>query len=449
MMNSRSKDIPNERYDILTQPALNSDNQPINDSIRCQPIVYNSKTAKCIGVNGIWYDVTNFVSLHPGGNIIMEYFGQDATSTFFMYHTVEDLNRVKKSSTYNMKLVNPISCSPIEQDYRELQVLFRKLGYFDADLKWFIRQLFSVSLIFTTLWTLVFYGKKNRFCFFLGGLFLGIFWQQCGFLMHDAEHNQIFQNRKIDQLWGSFFGGFCAGFPGKWWRDEHSEHHLFTATYIENKGPCDPQIQEKIWILGLESGYIQLKQNPIMRYFVQIQHWIFLPITFMLGRFGILLDSYLHISSDILQITSVILHWTWVISLLMSFESYRKAILFYIIGSFYFGSLSLQLVLSHYSMPQTEKESVKITSVFNRQVEVTIDINNYIWMDWYWGGLNKHLAHHLFPRMHRQHLRMATEEIKKLCIKHGLKYHELTAFQALKKTLYHFYKLSQTNISFD
>merc|ERR1719197_2109026 len=90
------------------------------------------------------------------------------------------------------------------------------------------------------------------------------------------------------------------------------------------------------------------------------------------------MDSYLHIPSDIFQITTVVLHWTWVLSLLLSFQSYRKAIIFYLIGSLYFGSLSLQLVLSHYSMPQTEKESVKITSVFNRQVEVTIDINTYV-----------------------------------------------------------------------
>merc|ERR1711939_335544 len=108
----------------------------------------------------------------------MEYFGQDATSTFFMYHTDEDLGRVRKTGTYKMKLINPVSCSPIEQDYRELQVLFRRLGYFKADLKWFILQLISVFTIFTTLWILTTFAKKNRFCFFLGGLFLGIFWQQ-------------------------------------------------------------------------------------------------------------------------------------------------------------------------------------------------------------------------------------------------------------------------------
>lgn len=41
---------------------------------------------KLIGYRGSWYDVTNFVSRHPGGDVIERFLGQDATSVIETFH---------------------------------------------------------------------------------------------------------------------------------------------------------------------------------------------------------------------------------------------------------------------------------------------------------------------------------------------------------------------------
>ena len=75
-----------------------------------------------------------------------------------------------------------------------------------------------------------------------GALCLAGFWQQSGFLMHDLMHNHLFHTRKLDQRVGWFFGCVCFGVSARWWRDEHTEHHLFVNTVISGVGCSDPQV---------------------------------------------------------------------------------------------------------------------------------------------------------------------------------------------------------------
>ena len=39
------------------------------------------------------------------------------------------------------------------------------------------------------------------------------------------------------------------------------------------------------------------------------------------------------------------------------------------------------------------------------------------WMDWYYGGLNFHIEHHLYPKLARNHLREAGQYVKAVCDK--------------------------------
>jgi len=44
------------------------------------------KEHKATSINGYWYDVTNFIPYHPGGNIIEKFLRCDATTTFYGMH---------------------------------------------------------------------------------------------------------------------------------------------------------------------------------------------------------------------------------------------------------------------------------------------------------------------------------------------------------------------------
>ncbi|KAL8555170.1 hypothetical protein ACS0TY_003107 [Phlomoides rotata] len=56
-------------------------------------------------------------------------------------------------------------------------------------------------------------------------------------------------------------------------------------------------------------------------------------------------------------------------------------------------------------------------------------------MDWFFGGLQFQLEHHLFPRLPRCNLRKVSPIVQELCKKHNLPYRSLSFFEANKWTL--------------
>ena len=56
----------------------------------------NPEKPKLIGIDGRWYDVTKFVSKHPGGKVILEYVGRDASAIFHAYHDSDRVLKLRK-----------------------------------------------------------------------------------------------------------------------------------------------------------------------------------------------------------------------------------------------------------------------------------------------------------------------------------------------------------------
>jgi cytochrome b involved in lipid metabolism len=56
------------------------------------------QTTVGIKIGDDWYDVTDFVDRHPGGTLILEYVGRDATDMFLAFHLepARALKRVRK-----------------------------------------------------------------------------------------------------------------------------------------------------------------------------------------------------------------------------------------------------------------------------------------------------------------------------------------------------------------
>lgn len=56
------------------------------------------------------------------------------------------------------------------------------------------------------------------------------------------------------------------------------------------------------------------------------------------------------------------------------------------------------------------------------QLASTRNIHASLFNDWFTGGLNRQIEHHLFPTLPRHNLRKAQERVRALCAKHGLFY---------------------------
>lgn len=56
-------------------------------------------------------------------------------------------------------------------------------------------------------------------------------------------------------------------------------------------------------------------------------------------------------------------------------------------------------------------------------------------MDWFHGGLQFQIEHHLFPRLPQCNLRKVSPFVKELCKKHGLPYNSVSVWEANVMTI--------------
>jgi delta8-fatty-acid desaturase len=76
------------------------------------------------------------------------------------------------------------------------------------------------------------------------------------------------------------------------------------------------------------------------------------------------------------------------------------------------------------------------------QINSSLNIDNNKYMDWFHGGLNLQIEHHLFPRLSKYNLRIAQKYVINFCKKHNIKYNMMSFFDANVKTIKHLNKIA-------
>lgn len=150
----------------------------ITDSEKKQPLL--------VGVRGDWYDVTNFLPYHPGGDVILEFVGRDATAQFMAYHSPRVLANRKPVGTYDFDKAKP-GGEVMQGDWMRLSDKYEQLGYYDTPL-WFvwsrvaiIATFLSATLACVHVYTHGMLGEwVSRMVFVVGAICLAGFWQQSG-----------------------------------------------------------------------------------------------------------------------------------------------------------------------------------------------------------------------------------------------------------------------------
>ncbi|KAJ9438766.1 Sphingolipid 10-desaturase [Diplonema papillatum] len=405
-----------------------------------------------VGVHGKWYDVEAFTQYHPGGTVLAEFYGKDATLQFEAFHRPSVINRFRPVGEYELDIEDEL-----ERDFLKLAAEFWRDGWYDVPLAWYVgKVVFLLSLISCTALIVLFAGEPTHTVsdvfdasatqaawwaavqdvllrYVAPGICLGFFWQQSGFLTHDLMHNSIFQDRKIDQAHGWFWGNVCMGLSSQWWHDEHFEHHYFTNTVIPGVMCSDPQQFEQGVFMQHEM-LAPFMPHPAARFVIMLQQYTFLPIMFLVGRFAICIASYT-MQRGRNEWIGVGIHWAWLLTMFSSTSFWRAFTVWYI-ASMVQGLLALQLCLSHYDKPFEAKEEVKSTWA-RRQATVTKDITCPWYWDWIHGGLNLHIVHHMFPKLPRARFRQGTVRIMELLKKHNVEADTASFPDATKQILSH------------
>ncbi|KAM0348318.1 hypothetical protein ACHAPU_004286 [Fusarium lateritium] len=264
----------------------------------------------------------------------------------------------------------------------------------------------------------------------LSAFLLGFLWHQLSFTVHDAGHMGITHKYLIDSCIGALIADFMGGLSIGWWKRNHNVHHVVT-----NAPEHDPDIEHMPLfavshrLLGsLRSTYYErvMTYDAVAKVLLRIQAWTYFPLL-ALARFNLyrLSWDFLLMSRGPKKGPALIIWWLEVIGQLFFWTWFGYGLVYNTLPDnwtrFYFVMISnitasplhVQIVLSHFAMSTVELGPQE--SFPQKQLRTTMDIDCPEWLDFFHGGLQFQVIHHLFPRVPRHNLRATQKLVQEFC----------------------------------
>ncbi|XP_047341616.1 acyl-lipid (9-3)-desaturase-like [Impatiens glandulifera] len=394
-----------------------------------------------ICIQGKIYDVSNWAKDHPGGSQpLLNLAGKDATDSFVAYHPGTAWKYLDEF--FNGYYLEDYSVSDISKDYRKLLFEFTKMGLFEKK-----GHVTSVTLtVIVMLFAAILYGvlfSSSTFVHFICSMMMGVLWIQSGWIGHDSGHYQVMPNKKLNRFTQILTGNCLAGISIAWWRWNHNAHHIAC-----NSLDHDPDLQHMPFFAvsnklfnSITSYFYDRKMNfdSVSRFLISYQHLSFYPVM-CLARINlfaqsiILLLSKRKVPNRIPEIFGVLVYWVWFPLLVSCLPNWGERVMFILVSFSVTGIQHVQFCLNHFSS-NVYMGKPNGNDWFEKQTMGTLNISCPSWMDWFHGGLQFQIEHHLFPRLPRCQLRKVSPFVKDLCKKHNLGYNIVPFLKANLMTI--------------
>lgn len=383
-----------------------------------------------IFINNNKYDITNFN--HPGGNVITYYLNKDATDVYNAFH--------QRSFKANGILNNlPIIEDDIvnthfkEKDKLMLEDfnIFRQSlidrGFFKPN--YWILSLFIFDILF-------FFGlgiyliSKNIFFSLLA---FTLSYGKCGWLNHEAGHNSLTGNKKVDKFIQSLSIGLGLSMHYNSWNLIHNKHHACTQK-INHDLDTDSIIA--YFVGAVEKNKFVINNRYWLRY--QVYNYYLFGIFFVFLFFKYV-DHPTQMIRDKDYKQMIIAIFSYISKIIMFMilgdYSFKQSIILYhcmmwFISIYLFGHFTLSHSSTDIIDENTDKNWVEYA------LEHTIDINpDNILICWFMGYLNCQTVHHLFPTLQNFRQPKVSKELILFAKKWDIKYTICSYGEAWKRTL--------------
>jgi len=260
----------------------------------------------------------------------------------------------------------------------------------------------------------------------LMALALGLIFTQFAFLAHEASHRQIFASGKLNDLWGRFIAVFVVGLSYFWWMNKHTRHHA-----QPNVVGKDPDI-EKDTISFVEEDAKQ--SRGLVRAITRKQGYLFFPL---LTLEGLNLHKYTvqtlfgpgKVKGRATELAFFLARTALYLSLVFWLMPPWVALAFLGVQLAVFGVyMGAAFAPNHKGMPILPRDTK--VDFLNRQVRTSRNVTGGSWVDYFMGGLNHQIEHHLFPTMARPHLRASKRLVQEYCREHDIPYTQTTIMRS-------------------
>lgn len=422
-----------------------------------------------VSYKGKVYDVSGWEE-HPGGSVIFTHAGDDCTDIFAAFHPATALRDLQKfeigaldetiipTGLYANKL-KPEKQKAFEKGYRELRAKLLAAGLFNSSPLYYVYKVASTLSILVLAIALAVISDSFAVNM-VGAVVLGLFWQQCGWLAHDFLHHQVFKHRAYGDMAGLIIGDLWQGFSLQWWKSKHNAHHAVPNLHASVPGACDgdPDIDTMpmlAWTLKMAES---AKDSKNGRFMIAWQAFFYFPIllfarlawahqswVFVWGGFGQHSVEGAAIDRKRMQYPGLekiclVLHYVGLVTIL-SYMPVVNAISYFILAQTSCGLfLAVVFGLGHNGMAVYPAD--QRPDFWKLQVTTTRNVTSNWFVDWFCGGLQYQVDHHLFPMLPRHNLAQVHTLVESFCKEQDLTYHEATIWEGSKEVLQHLNEVS-------
>ncbi len=271
----------------------------------------------------------------------------------------------------------------------------------------------------------------------LAAAFLGIVFTQIGLVAHDIGHRQTLRSVRTAEWLGMIHGNLLLGISRHWWVDKHNRHHSHP-----NEEDNDPDLDIPFIAFSEEAAR---ERRGLPRLIVRHQALLLFPmmlfqaialryetIRFLLA--GRVRHQFVEV---VFTIAHLGLYLGFVVLVVPGWEALAVVAVHQAIFGLYMASI---FAPNHKGMPLWA--SAGPPDFLRQQVITSRNVRSGRFNDYWYGGLNYQIEHHLFPTMPRNKLREAQAMVKELCQKRGIPYHETGALQSYREILAHLREVS-------
>jgi fatty acid desaturase len=268
----------------------------------------------------------------------------------------------------------------------------------------------------------------------LAYLALSVLLAQFAFMGHDAGHGAISQKSSVNRLLGQLSMTLVTGLAFDEWIDRHRAHHRFCQ--VEEQDP-DMAVAH---VISLTSASLQQKTG-FAKFMSRYQHVYIWPLSFFFGhsqrhlsQWGVLSDLRRYPLDALVLILHGLL-WFGLPCLVFN-VSFGTALLSYVIPLIILGPhLAAIFWVNHIGMPLIEKTDD--FSFFEHQYVTSRSISSSAFWNWFFGGLNFQIEHHLFPQVPSHRLGAVQCIVRKQFEARRIPYSEVTWPQAIRSIAVH------------
>jgi fatty acid desaturase len=320
--------------------------------------------------------------------------------------------------------------------YAQLKRLIKQNGLLDRQPAYYAgKTVFTLGLLAVSLALLLVLG--DTWFQLLNAAYLAFVFVQLSLIAHDFGHRQFSFHTPWKNDWLTLvFGNLLLGISRQWWIDKHNEHHGHP-----NQTDLDPDVD--IPLLAFEEEQA-LEKRGLARFVVKYQVALIFPLS-LLQAISMLRSSIEFLAakkakSSLVEALMICAHFALYFGLLFSVLEPLQALLFVAVHRGLFGTYMVSIFApNHKAMPLLERDSK--VDFLRRQVLTSRNVTAHPITDFWYGGLNYQIEHHLFPRLPRNKLREAQPIIRSFCRDHCIVYHETSVLQSYKEILQHLHEV--------